>query len=39
MSDVLEAEIVSSGGPKTGWKDIGKNDIFRDIWVVIFYLG
>ena len=39
MSDVLEAEIVSSGGLKTGWKDIGKSDIFRDIWVVIFYLG
>jgi len=39
MSDVLEAEIVSSGDIKTGWKDIGKNDIFRDIWVVIFYLG
>ena len=39
MSDVLEAEIVPSGGLKTGWKDIGKNDLFRDIWVVIFYLG
>ncbi|MDP6324507.1 MAG: hypothetical protein QF684_02945, partial [Candidatus Thalassarchaeaceae archaeon] len=24
---------------KTGWIDIGKKDIFRDIWVVIFYLG
>ena len=39
MSDVLEAELAPSGGLKTGWKDIGKNDIFRDIWVVIFYLG
>jgi len=39
MSDILEAEIVPSGGLKTGWIDIGKKDIFRDIWVVIFYLG
>ena len=39
MSDVLEAEIVSSGGLKTGWKDLGKSDIFRDIWVVSFYRG
>ena len=39
MSDILDAEIVSSGGLKTGWVDIGKKDIFRDIWVVIFYLG
>ena len=39
MSDVLEAEIVSSGGLKTGWIDLGKKEIFRDIWVVVFYLG
>jgi len=39
MSDVLEAELAPAGGLKTGWKDLGKNDIFRDIWVVIFYLG
>ena len=39
MSDVIEAEIVPSGGFKTGWVDVGKNEKFRDIWVVIFYLG
>ena len=39
MSDVLEAEIVPSGGLKTGWIDLGKKEIFRDIWVVVFYLG
>ncbi len=39
MSDVLEAELAPSGGLKTGWKDLGKSDLFRDIWVVIFYLG
>jgi len=39
MSDVLEAEIVPSGGLKTGWVDIGKSDLFRDAWVIIFYLG
>jgi len=39
MSDILEAEIVPSGGLKTGWVDIGKSDFFRDAWVIIFYLG
>ena len=39
MSDVLEAELAPSGGLKTGWKDLGKSDLFRDMWVVIFYLG
>ena len=39
MSDVLEAELAPSGGLKTGWKDLGKSDHFRDIWVVVFYLG
>ena len=39
MSDILEAELAPSGGLKTGWKDLGKSDLFRDIWVVIFYLG
>ena len=39
MSDVLEAELAQSGGLKTGWVDLGKKDLFRDIWVVIFYLG
>ena len=39
MSDVLEAELAPSGGLKTGWKDLGKSDLFRDIWVVVFYLG
>ena len=39
MSDILEAEIVPSGGLKTGWVDIGKRDFFRDAWVIIFYLG
>ncbi|MEE2812724.1 MAG: MFS transporter [Candidatus Thermoplasmatota archaeon] len=39
MSDVLEAELAPSGSLKTGWFDLGKKDRFRDIWVVIFYLG
>ena len=39
MSDVLEAELAPSGGLKSGWVDLGKKDFFRDIWVVIFYLG
>ena len=39
MSDILEAELAQSGGLKAGWVDLGKNDFFRDIWVVIFYLG
>lgn len=39
MSDVLEAELAQSGGLKTGWIDLGRKDLFRDIWVVIFYLG
>ena len=39
MSDVLEAELAPSGGLKSGWVDLGKKDFFRDIWVMIFYLG
>jgi hypothetical protein len=39
MSEVLEAELAPSGSLKTGWIDLGRNDLFRDIWVVIFYLG
>ena len=39
MSDVLEAELAPSGGLKSGWVDLGNKDFFRDIWVVIFYLG
>ena len=39
MSDILEAELAPSGGLKTGWFDIGKSDLFRDAWVIIFYLG
>ena len=39
MSDVLEAELAPSGGLRSGWVDLGKKDFFRDIWVVIFYLG
>ena len=39
MSDVLEAELAQSGSLKAGWIDLGKKDLFRDIWVVIFYLG
>ena len=39
MPDVLEAELAPSGGLKSGWVDLGKKDFFRDIWVVIFYLG
>ena len=39
MSDVFEAELAPSGDIKTGWIDLGKKDLFRDIWVVIFYLG
>ena len=39
MSDILEAELAPSGGLKTGWIDLGKRDLFRDIWVIIFYLG
>ena len=39
MPDVLEAELAQSGSLKAGWIDLGKKDLFRDIWVVIFYLG
>ncbi|MDP6906923.1 MAG: hypothetical protein QF440_05845 [Candidatus Thalassarchaeaceae archaeon] len=39
MSDVLEAEIVHSGGFKTGWIDVGEKDTFRYIWCFFFYLG
>lgn len=39
MSDILEAELAPSGGLRTGWVDLGRNDLFRDAWVVLFYLG
>ena len=39
MADILDAELAPSGTLKTGWIDLGEHHLFRDIWVVVFYLG